>query len=297
MTPSGGIALGVCLGVIVLSFVLGTAALCWYARTEGLRSFFLFRPCRLLSKETLVEAAPGRLAVRRFRFALPGGAKDFGVDFTRGECVKVRVPGLLPLSRSYSPVAARPGGFDLIVKIYPVDGPGRKRVGASSHLDTLKEGDSAYVSGPYPPPLKHMARSPGRRVGIVAYGVGITESLAVAAAELGRSEVVLLWALRDQSEVFAQAELSELQARGLRLHHHFSREAGECLGPAKLREIFPWADAPQDCRFLVVGTKAMKKATRKMIPEAGLEYLPLLKNKFGLRPRQSNADETCKEVA
>ncbi len=77
---------GVVCGVPLLAYV---AFRFWYLSKPGLRSLLFFRPCRLLAKETLVEAAQGRFPVRRFTFSLPDGALDLGVDLALGEHVKV----------------------------------------------------------------------------------------------------------------------------------------------------------------------------------------------------------------
>jgi len=284
------------LGVAFV-FVLYVGWRTWYLSKPGLRSMLFFRPCKLLSKETLVEAAPDRLAVRRFVFALPGG--DTGepdVQLALGEHIKVRGAGFLPFARSYSPVAVRRGEIELVVKIYPADGRGKTPAGVSSHLDSLQEGEEALLSGPYPPPFQRVAREPGRKVGIVAYGVGITEALGVAWGELPRAdEVALLWALRDRSELYAQQELQALRDAGLQVRYHFSREGGGGrLGPQQLREAFPWgpvdssgkdSEHAQEVRFLVVGTKAMKRETYAMLASAGLPCQRLLKKTFGMRKK------------
>lgn len=235
-----------------------------------------------------MDADVSRLAVYRFTFALPEGGADLGLDLGIGEHVKIRGAGFR--ARSYSPVSARPGEFDLIIKIYPA-GP----AAVSSYLEGLQEGEYAQMSGPYPPrPLMHQSRDGGRYVGIVAFGVGITEALGVISGELQRrdaDEVVLVWALRERSELYAQAELDALAAAAangnvstprLRLHHYFSKEKGHRLGEAELREFFPWTDgSAEDRRFLVVGTKAMNKKTYQTLTTAGLTHRRLLKKRPG----------------
>lgn len=57
-------------------------------------------------------------------------------------------------------------------------------------------------------------RSPGAYVGLVAYGVGITEALPVAAAELSKSEaevVHLIWASKTFGDTFWHDSIAEVQ--------------------------------------------------------------------------------------
>ncbi len=58
-------------------------------------------------------------------------------------------------------------------------------------LDRRQAGDFLRVSAPYPP-FKQLAvrNGGGRFVGILCFGVGITEALPVAEAELRRGDVV-----------------------------------------------------------------------------------------------------------
>lgn len=260
----------------------------WYLNQPGLRSFLVFRPSRLLSKEKLVKADGPRLAVYRFTFVLPEGGTDLDLDLGVGEHIKIRGAGIR--ARSYSPVAARPGEFDIIIKVYPA-GP----AAVSSYLEGLREGEYAQMSGPYPPrPFLHQSRDGGRRAGIVAFGVGITEALGVIWGELQRreaDEVVLVWALRERSEVYVEAELEALAVAAtngttgtprLRVHKYFSREKGRRLGEAELRDFFPWtSESAEDLRFLVVGTKEMNKKTYQALTNAGLAHRKLLKKRPG----------------
>jgi len=260
----------------------------WYLSTAGLRSLLFFRPCALLSREVLVAATKDRFEVLLLRFSLPSGSTTWGVDLSLGEHIKVRSNGLLPMARSYSPVAARSGEFDLIVKVYPPASGGKTPAHVSHHLSTLLLGDNAYISGPYPPPFQHMVRNVGRRVGIVAFGVGITEALGVAAG-LPKSvdEVVLLWALRDHSELFAQQQLKDLMAtwqQKLVVKYHFSRESGRRLDPPRLREVFPWTEGNiEEQRFLAIGTKPMMASAYTMLDQAGIPYHKLLTKSLGMR--------------
>merc|ERR1739844_465959 len=106
--------------------------------------------------------------------------------------------------------AERPDEFDITFKVYP---GGR----ASGFLDRLQLGETVDVFR-----KGRKVRSPGPFVGIVAYGVGITEALPIARAELLKSDakrVVLLWSARTYGDMFWHEELQELTAvHGDRFH-------------------------------------------------------------------------------
>ena len=64
--------------------------------------------------------------------------------------------------------------------------------------------------------LNPYKRSPGSHIGLVALGVGITEALPIAAAELAKpaaSSVVLLWATQRGDEIFWQDRRRALRRR------------------------------------------------------------------------------------
>lgn len=156
--------------------------------------------CTLLSRDVLVaaDAARDTLEVQRLRFALPDGAVASGPTAH----VKVRAPdapgyatqglnsGVIGLLVTHSGVAldrqrmrvraysmdideAR-SSFNLTVKIYP-GGPPHTR-GTSAWLGELKVGSTASV-----PQTRRIewavAPAKARRVGVVAFGVGIVECL------------------------------------------------------------------------------------------------------------------------
>merc|ERR1719414_2424611 len=84
--------------------------------------------------------------------------------------------------------------FDITFKVYP---NGR----ASGFLNRLEIGDYINTFGL----RKGRTRNPGKFFGGVAYGVGITEILPVAEAELEKGDaekVVVLWASRTLADTF-----------------------------------------------------------------------------------------------
>eukprot|EP00931_Biecheleriopsis_adriatica_P008091 TRINITY_DN109322_c0_g1_i1.p1 TRINITY_DN109322_c0_g1~~TRINITY_DN109322_c0_g1_i1.p1 ORF type:complete len:296 (-),score=44.89 TRINITY_DN109322_c0_g1_i1:62-949(-) len=260
----------------------------WYLSTPGLRSLLFFRSCPLLAKEVLVHASSDRFQVLQLTFGLPDNSTELDLNIAVGEHIKIRSNGLFPFARSYSPVAIRPGEFDLIVKVYPPTFGYKTPAFVSHHLSTLQIGDTALLSAPYPPPFQTMKRDVARKVGIIAFGVGITEAIGVVSGLPASVEaIVLLWALRDRQELYAGRLLEELQAKkktSLTIKHYFSAEAGRRLDVQALREIFPWTDgSAEDQRFLAVGTKTMMKDAYALLNSAAIPYRKLLKKKFGIR--------------
>ena len=165
--------------------------------------------------------------------------------------------------------AARPGEFDITVKVYPC---GK----CSGYLDSVKVGETVevFVKG-------KKERRPGSHVGLVAFGVGITEDLPIAAAELqkGAHEVHLLWAARTYADMFWHDEIAELQAahETFKVTRILSREDREgCLrgrvDAGVLQDVFGSWKGNQQVRFLAVGTKDMMRETEATLTEVGFPW-------------------------
>lgn len=253
---------------------------------------FAARPFKLIAKETLAEGSRGSAPVRRLTFALPENEslQSYGFDTGLGDFVKVKPPGLLSKARSYSPTSPvdRKGSFDLVVKMYPGGT-------ASGHLDSLSIGDEASMSGPGPVPWLALREHRAPQVGIVAFGVGITEAIVVAEHQLllegdaSVAKVVLLWANRAWEDTFWHHRLEQLvEAHGERfqLVHALSREERPgCLHSrvtsSLLEQVFGALDQARST-YLAVGTKQMKKQTYAAMVSVGLSAKQLLT--LGLRP-------------
>ena len=239
---------------------------------------------KLLRKVCHVEGIRGpatsaewtRLPVYTLTFANPPGVDSLGVRIDCGDVVKIRIPNFKPTS--YSMSAERPGEFDVTYKLYPGGM-------CSGYLDSLKVGDdiSVYRTG-------YKQRRAGSHVGFIAYGVGITEALPIAAAELAKPEpeqVRLLWANKTCGDQFWHKEIESMQAAHptrFSVVHILSREKrhgslyGRCSS-AVLAQVFDrvWgtaADGPNaanrnDARFLTVGTESMMEETKGMLREIG----------------------------
>uniref|UniRef100_A0A7S2BEY5 Oxidoreductase FAD/NAD(P)-binding domain-containing protein n=1 Tax=Alexandrium andersonii TaxID=327968 RepID=A0A7S2BEY5_9DINO len=154
----------------------------------------------------------------------------------------------------------------------------------SRWLDTVPVGDSVPMVWPWPAPLPESRRNPGRRVGLVAYGIGITELYRVAASELrdpAVQEVALLYVTRtaDEQEVL-RPELEELAAahpgrfrlEGLLTHERVDGFRSGRLHTALLSEVFPWADGEREnVRFLPAGTHQMMEVAMHKLESLGYE--------------------------
>ena len=156
--------------------------------------------------------------------------------------------------------ALRDDEFDITLKIYP---NGR----ASGFLDRLKIGDEINTFGL----SARRFRNTGTYVGIIAYGVGMTEGLPVARAELEKGDarqVVLLWASRTMDDTFWDKEITSLAENyphKFKMVRILSREEREgCMhgrvGPEILQKVFQPIDS-DEARFLSVGTKEMMRMT------------------------------------
>jgi ferredoxin-NADP reductase len=173
--------------------------------------------------------------------------------------------------------ALRETEFDVTVKVYP---NGR----ASGFLDRLQVGDCINTFGMRADKI----RNPGEFVGVIAFGVGITEGLPVSRAELEKGDaqqVVLLWASRTSADTFWHEEIEDLlqtYPSSFQVVRILSREKKDgCLfgriNPEVLRKVFgehlnscnsALEPSNKRARFLPVGTKEMMNQTNQMLEEA-----------------------------
>jgi len=222
-------------------------------------------PTKLINKKTLVESGENRLPVHTLTFEIPKNGTFSGraqphsnVRLELGDVVKMVIPNYKP--KSYSMSALRHDEFDVTLKVYP---NGR----ASGFLDRLEIGQPINSFGL----TKGKVRNIGDYVGIVAYGVGITEGLPVARAELEKGDaetVVLLWASRTMNDTFWHDDIEDLKKKypsRFEIVHILSREQKEgCLhgriNSEVLKKVFNPKDSEQ-ARFLSVGTKEMMRMT------------------------------------
>ena len=256
---------------------LATCSVLNFARvmSDKARRGGTFHLAKLLRKVELVPEAEDRFPVFTLTFANPPDAPQaLGVRIDHGDVVKVKVPGREGGPKSYSMSAARDGEFDITFKLYPGGL-------CSGYLHSLKIGDFMECFG-----KGQKARDPGTHVGLVAYGVGITECLPVAAAELSKDDakvVTLLWASKRYGDKFwldSIQELREAYPSRFTFYTILSREERE--GSLKgrinadiLKQVFldAWCeDAEMDSmRFLAIGTKPMMKDCYAHLGTLGFE--------------------------
>lgn len=232
-------------------------------------------PTKLLRKATLVPAAAGHLPVHTLTFEIPTGHAFSGrarphssLRLDMADVVKMVIPGYKP--KSYSVTALRTDSFDVTLKVYP---GGR----ASGFIDRLAVGESMHTFGM----ASGRVRRPGKFVGVIAYGVGITEGLPVARAELEKGdaeEVVLLWASRTVRDTFWEKDVQILQRQypqQFKIAHILSRDEREGAMRGRidahvLLNVFGgWMSERNEARFLPVGTKEMMAQTDTLLSGIG----------------------------
>jgi ferredoxin-NADP reductase len=247
--------------------------------------------CELRSRHVLTAAHPAAntLEVQQLHFALPEGSRAQGPTAH----VKVRAPdapGQQGRVRAYSMLLdAGRRTFNLTVKVYP-GGPPHTR-GTSAFLGAAPVG--TFVEVPETRAMlwsSSLSPSP-RRVGMVAFGVGMAECLEPLELLLtAGAEVRLLTAYRREPEILYRERLRELlDAHGARLtvRHCLSQgwrtelrlaEGGSASCPtgeritngridaAVVRQAFgDWSHRPGSAsvsplHFLVVGTGQMERS-------------------------------------
>ena len=251
-----------------------------------------FQTCRrrggaatLLRKRTIVEAKPetGQLPVRTLTFASPDDGASLGLRLEMADITKVLVKDRAGQAfdlKSYSMSAERAGEFDLTVKIYP-GGMG------SGYLDRVQVGEAIDI---YAMAERYNAvRHAGTHVGVIAFGVGITEALEVARGELekpvhagGPRQVHLLWGARTWGDFFWHEELAALERAHpgrFTVTRILSREDREgCLkgriDAEVLADVFGgWhEEAGAEPRFHAVGTCLMMRQAKYNLVCAGFEW-------------------------
>jgi NAD(P)H-flavin reductase len=232
-------------------------------------------PTQLLRKVNIIPPSEHHLPVHTLTFAMPDiNHENFNgpavhhsqVRVDMGDVVKMVIPGYKP--KSYSICELRETEFDVTFKVYP---NGR----ASGFLDRLQVGDYIMSFGK----RGARTRNAGGYVGIIVFGVGITEGYPVAKAELEKGtadKVKLLWASRTEQDTFWRDKLQQFEQdypEKFELIYLYSREKQEgCLhgriSPALLKEVFK-PPHPDQARFLSVGTKPMMKDVDAMLTEIG----------------------------
>jgi predicted ferric reductase len=138
-------------------------------------------------------------------------------------------------------------------------------------LRGLRPGTPLLLEGPYG--AMHSARRTGRRLLLVAGGIGIAPIRAMAEAfAFGPAEMDLVYRARDPRDVALQGELEALAARrGFRLHLVTGRRGDpgvgdDPVGPAELQRLVPDA---ADRDIYLCGPNALMEHTRSALLSLG----------------------------
>lgn len=226
-------------------------------------------PTTLVRRTTLVTEAEDRLPVYTLTFNIPEGEAYGGILTHRmdlGDYLWIVRPD--GRSRSYSMSERREKDFDITFKPYP-DGF------LSGYLNTLNVGDTIKCVGR----ISRVTYNPGNYLGLVAFGIGITECFPIAEAELAKGKVDhvrLLWASRTMADTFWKEQIDSLSKKYLErfsIQYLLSREQREgCLegriNPSVLADVFQ-PKQPDDARFHTAGTGEMIRMADDMLTKAG----------------------------
>ncbi|KAH9382590.1 hypothetical protein HPB48_010336 [Haemaphysalis longicornis] len=163
--------------------------------------------------------------VRLFRFALPGRKMWLGLRPCQHVYLHARIGGRAVL-RPYTPVSPcdQRGSFDLMIKVYGPSASFPSGGLMSTHLDSLKPGDSIQVQGPKGPFTycgrgQFVLRSgrrlrPATQLGLVAAGTGVTPMLQLLRFVLADARdntcIVLVDVNSSEDDIIAHAELENI---------------------------------------------------------------------------------------
>jgi len=248
---------------------------------------------KLIRKTTLVEHAystkspehsgADRLAVHTLTFEIPedqtfGGStiahSEIRIDL--GDFIKIVLPNDKPKSYALSALRSSEKEMDVTIEVDPKDK-------ASKFLDSLEVGDTIRTYGM----RTKKSRNAGKFFGGIAHGLGITEILPVAEAELEKGDaekVVVLWASGTCNEKFLcdkVAELKKLYPEKFEMVYMYSRDETQDsdilkgrISPQVLKKVFePHINATlimkKEVRFLALGAKEMVDNTRSMLSQIG----------------------------
>merc|ERR1711865_144653 len=271
--PLAAVAVGLLTAVL---FAGGPKALMLQIAVPIVCAWFKAAPATVVNKSTLVSGnSQGSLPVHTLTLALPAGV-HLGARVDLGDVLKVVVPGWKPMDYSISAEDPKANTFDITFKVYP---GGRT---SERYLNKLRVGDSAQVfcMGPF-----ERSAGPVTHVGVIALGVGITEALPIAHAELLRGDtkrVTLLWASRTRDDTFWEDRLEQMAAEHgerFKFVQIFSQEQQEgalrgrintdVLKHVFLQDWFPDQAYWKGVRFLTVGTEQMKDDVHAMLEVLG----------------------------
>ncbi|TPX30386.1 hypothetical protein SmJEL517_g06038 [Synchytrium microbalum] len=146
----------------------------------------------------------------RFSFAFPAGTTDLGLPTASCLVVKFALPtneGEKPKNviRPYTPIHSEtPGTFDLLVKKYPGGA-------ASSHIHSLKVGDTLAMKGPIPKYI--LKQNEFKHIGMVAGGTGLTPMMQIISHVLAdkseKTKLSLIFANQTEEDILLKDWLDQ----------------------------------------------------------------------------------------
>ncbi|CAK4084677.1 unnamed protein product [Aphanomyces euteiches] len=234
-----------------------------------------FLPYALVEKTVLVDGDgmdPYKSIVQlTFSLGSPEATLGVGQPCTH---LRIRLPDSWVLSKSYS-IVSRPderGVFRVVIKVY--------RGGLmSEYFDRLAINDSIYASKSLTKVLK-----PASHVGLIAFGIGITEMPVTAETLLaqGSQQVTLIHCIRYEREALFTADITALKAQfptQFKVLYVVSQPRDDTnlegmiagrFNDSVIDTAFGQWDKTQ-ARFLAIGTKAMKRTAYNLLTSHGFD--------------------------
>eukprot|EP00039_Didymoeca_costata_P025208 m.12638 g.12638 ORF g.12638 m.12638 type:complete len:297 (+) comp4698_c0_seq1:99-989(+) len=240
-----------------------------------------FSPYTLLSRSIVTEGSTYGNKIIKLVIALPDKNTTLGFG-QPSTAVKILPPGAwIPKGKAYS-IASPPdmkGKFELLVKVYP-NGQ------VSSYLDSVPVGESIYCARAITKPVRPPEQV--KRLGLIAYGIGISDVLHTSKKYLDEGAAVrLIYAVKGKEDAIMTEDLdilAKLYSNKFYVRYQLSREPDAPtygkewyhgrLSEDVLREVF--SDWVSDDSMLattatdVIGTKQMMKSTFAMLDSIGL---------------------------
>lgn len=222
-------------------------------------------PFRVVSNETIASSNSSEdnwIKIVRVKI---DAKLDFGQPTTH---IKIRRPDSLFRSRTYS-ISSPKGAaqFDITVKVY-------KNGIMSTYISNLKENDYIHLAKTRTKQIS----SPCVRVGIIVFGIGVTEVLQIESTLLSKNiETRLIVANRKVADFnpfrphFEQ--VAEKYPGLFAIHYAYSREKvqGCQHGRVDANLILNVFEGWNDSHFLVVGDKNMIKSGYQLLKSCGFK--------------------------
>ena len=235
------------------------------------------------SVDSLEHSEANRLAVHTLTFEIPEDQTFDGstiphseIRIDLGDVIKIVMPNDRPKSYALSALRPEKNEMDVTIEVDPNDS-------ASMFMDSLQTGDTIRTFGM----RTKMSRDPGKFFGGIAHGVGITEMLPVAEAELEKGDakkVVILWESGTSKDIFWTDKVVALKGKypdTFEMVYMYSNDETRNtdilkgrISPRVLKQVFePHINATlimkKEVRFLIFGAKDKVENTKSMMTQIG----------------------------